>query len=58
MQGGRWLQCYPTEATRSSVGGGNGADGDNGVSGWRRRAWNCNGNNYDSNGVVIKIMVL
>lgn len=32
------------------------ADGDTGLSGWRRRSQNCNGNNYDCNGVVIKIM--
>lgn len=32
------------------------ADGDISLSGWRRRSQNCNGNNYDCNGVVIKIM--
>lgn len=32
------------------------ADGDTDLSGWRCRSQNCNGNNYDCNGVVIKIM--
>lgn len=32
------------------------ADGDTDLSGWRCSSQNCNGNNYDCNGAVIKIM--
>lgn len=60
MQGTWQYLCWATKAMRSAEqerhAGGDGADGDTDLSGWRRRSQNCNGNNYDCNGVVIKIM--